>query len=1119
MSSEAVYHELIEKLDAFIRKYYTNQIVRGGLVFLALLFTAYLCVNTLEYFGHFSTIVRGVLFYSLLGGAAYFLVRWVIIPLMHLNRLGKVISHEEASQIIGTHFPHVSDKLLNTLQLQKQVSEVKGEPSLLLAGIAQKSAELKPVPFADAIDINANKRYLRYLLPPFLLILLLLFVAPNFLQGPTQRLVHYEEHFATPAPFTFKIDNDKLQAPKNSDYTLHVSTLGSVKPDAIYIRDSGADYKMLLQPDGSFTYKFKQIQADHKFVLHSGKVSSSDYTLKALPVPVLLGFKASLKYPAYLHKKDETILNTGNLEVPEGTRITWHFSTENTDNLNLTFPDTTIRLNPAGVNVASFSKVALKSENYSVSTSNKFVGENDSISYHLTAIPDAYPAIKVDEAIDSVDSQKRYFNGQAHDDYGLTKLQFHYVVTLPADSSQGSSQKEYNQKVSFSSDEAATSFFYYWDIGQLNLPPGASISYYFVVWDNDGINGPKSTRSATQTYKAPTLQELESKRNNSQDDMEKRLKKSLEDVNVLNKKVQELNRDIVDKKQLGWQDRQRLQDILNQHDQIQKQTEQLQRQNEQISRQEEHFNKNDQQLQKQQEDMQKMFDQIMSPDMKKMYDELKKLLDQLNKDKLQDQLQKISMNNENMKKQMERTMELFKRMRVEQKMKDAIDALKKMADEQQKLSEETKNKDKENQDLLKDQKDLTQKFDSLQNQLDSLNKQNEKLEQPMKMPDTGQEQEQTQEQMQQSSQQIQKDQNQKASQSQQNASQKMKRMAQKMQSAMASNQAQQVELDMAALRSLLDNIIHLSVEQESLMETLKGTENNDPKYRLLAEKQRELRDDSKMVEDSLFALSKRVEQLQSAVNKEIGLVNDNMNKAIDAMSDRHTGQATNRQQYAMTSFNNLALMLDEVLQQMQMKLASMMPGTGNCEKPGGMGSKPSASEIRKQQEGMAKKLQALQEQLGKKGGPKGKTGMGGQMSEQLAKLAAEQAAIREAVEKLSEQLNEQGNGAGNDLKRIAQEMNQNEKDMVNKKIDQQTLNRQKDIQVRLLQHEKAEREQEYDNKRQAETAKDYPTSNPKDFLEYKKKQEREVELLRTIPANLKPYYKDRVNEYFSKFDQ
>lgn len=121
-----------------------------------------------------------------------------------------------------------------------------------------------------------------------------------------------------------------------------------------------------------------------------------------------------------------------------------------------------------------------------------------------------------------------------------------------------------------------------------------------------------------------------------------------------------------------------------------------------------------------------------------------------------------------------------------------------------------------------------------------------------------------------------------------------------------------------------------------------------------------------MVEDSLFALSKRVPQLQAAVNREMNQVNENMDRAREHLAesranDRERPQAADKQQRAMTSLNNLALLLDEALQQMQQQQAQGMPGKGSCNKPGGAGSSPSNSQkmqkMKAQQQALSKQLE------------------------------------------------------------------------------------------------------------------------------------------------------------------
>lgn len=153
------YSLLIEKLDGFIRKFYVNQLLRGALYTVGAVLGLFILLNVLEYYFYFSTAVRtGMLWgFVLLSGAA--LYRWVALPLMHYFHLGKVISHEQAAQIIGDHFTNVKDKLLNILQLKQQASGNNAiYAELINASINQKSEEIKIVPFKAAIDLQKKSQ-------------------------------------------------------------------------------------------------------------------------------------------------------------------------------------------------------------------------------------------------------------------------------------------------------------------------------------------------------------------------------------------------------------------------------------------------------------------------------------------------------------------------------------------------------------------------------------------------------------------------------------------------------------------------------------------------------------------------------------------------------------------------------------------------------------------------------------------------------------------------------------------------------------------------------------------------------------------------------------------------
>jgi chromosome segregation ATPase len=213
----------------------------------------------------------------------------------------------------------------------------------------------------------------------------------------------------------------------------------------------------------------------------------------------------------------------------------------------------------------------------------------------------------------------------------------------------------------------------------------------------------------------------------------------------------------------------------------------------------------------------------------------------------------------------------------------------------------------------------------------------------------------------------------------------------------------------------------------------------------------------------------------------------------------------------MTGMNNLALMLDEVLQQMQQQMANAKPGSQMCQKPGQ--GQPSPSDQMKNMGNLQQQLNSQLQQLkdGQKPGQRNPMG-----AKQFAQMAAKQSAIRKALEELGQEMNgttgEQGELA-KELKEIADQMEGTEEDLVNKIFNNEMLMRQQEILTRLLEAEDALREREIDPQRKSNTAQEISRDLPPALEEYLKKRQAEVDLWKTVPADLKPYYRDLVKEY------
>ena len=1132
------YEHLIAKLDGFIRKYYADQAIRGALYSVGLLVGVFLGTALLEHLGHFGTGVRTVLFWGTLGAMVLILARFVALPLIKRYRLGAVIGHAEAARIVGTHFTEVQDKLLNTLQLQDMATAQPQQRELIEAAIAQRSRELSPVPFTNAIDLRRNTRYLRYALPPLALLLVLLFAAPSLITGPTQRLLDHRSEFVPEAPFRFVLLNDTLEVPEQQDFEVVLEMQGAVIPQQVDLEVDGQRIPLVKKDATHFTHRFRNVQEAIDFTFTAEGFRSTPYTLSTVANPLLLDLRMQLEHPAYLGLPNSTVENSGDLTIPAGTKVTWTIRARSADRLDLAFDDTTYALRPtstdAGNSTFNSSRRLLQSRTYRMAPHAGERAATTALQYRLEVVPDLHPTIQVETRTDSSALKRLFYRGEVGDDHGFKRLLFHYRFVSGGDS-VAPELRSGTTELSVDARQTRQEFFHSWELYGFTINPGDRVEHWFEVWDNDGVNGSKSARSTPQVFEAPTLKELARQQEQQSEALKSDLKENIREAQDLQKELDKLRRDLLDKKEVNWQDKQKLENVMQRQQELQERIEQNTQQLREDQQRQQEFRPQDERLLEKQKQVQELFENVLSEEMKELYRKVQELMEKLDKEQLQEQLQEMKMDQQDIEKELDRALEQLKRMDVEQKAEDIAKQLEDLAKKQEELAEKTEEGKSDQEELKKEQEELNKEMEELRKEMDELEKKNEELETPMDLPKTDEQEQQIQDEQKKSSDQLEKKQNQKAGESQKKAAEQMEQLAFQMQSAMQSNAQEQQEEDMDALRQLLENIVHLSFEQEALMEDLGSTNVRDPRFVTHGRTQRKLRDDAKVIEDSLYALSKRVPQLEAIVNREMTAVNGNMDEATRLLgearaNERFKPMATDKQQHAMTSLNNLALLLDEALQQMQQQMAQSMPGSGSCNKPGGTGSgqgkKPSMAKMKAQQEALQKQLEEMRKGMekGKKPGEKpgqqnpGGMGMPG-MSQQLANLAAQQAAIRKEMQKLGQELNKDGSGAGNGINKLAEEMEKNERDIVNKNITPETMRRQQDIMTRLLEHEKAERERELDQKRTSNEGRDMPPPDPARYFDHQRQRAREAELLRTVPPGLKPYYRDRVNAYFGTFDR
>ena len=1121
---------LIQKLDAFIRRHHRTKVLRGLLLSFVTLTVGALLFVLLEGLGRFGVAGRTVLFYTFAAAAALVLATQVLWPLAQWARLSQGLSHEQAARIVGNHFPEVKDKLLNTLQLQRQVDNAQGaDVTLLAASIDQRTVSLRPLPFASAVDISGAARLLRWAAPVALVVLAGIWMQPDWVTAPAARIVQHRTEFIEPAPFKFVLVNDRLDVPAGDAFVVTVETKGDDLPASVTLESGNGRFRMERVKPHVFRHTFPAVRSNIDFQFLANGWRSVNHTVTPFAVPVLASLRLQATPPPYTGLAKMDTRNQGDVTVPEGTPIQWTMQVSDADSIRFTWNDEALQTTRTTGKTFSTHAVATTNSTYWIAPVNAQL-TGDSLRHRVRVIRDGKPSIRVEESRDSLSRKRMHFTGSVQDDYGFSRLTFVWEVVergvatseeLVAAGGGGAPLSRARVELEVPSGRRGT-FYHMWDLREMDWREGDVLEAWFEVWDNDAVHGAKRVRSTTTRLEAPSQTDLREERKNAAESLEENLQDAAREAAELREAMEAMQERLREQGEMTWQDRQAMESLLEQQKDLQEKLEEMRRDNAKKDERANEFSKQEDRILDKQEQLQNMMDDLMSEEMRQLFEQMEKLMQEMDPEKLQEQLNEMELNHDAMEKELDRALEQFLQLEWETKMSEAIEDLNRLAEEQKQLAEDTEFGLDDSDSLKAKQDSLNTAFEQVQKDLEQLKKDNQELENPNPMMDSSGEENSIKQEMEKSAEQLEKGKEKKASDSQNKAAEQMEQLAQQMEAMQQQSESESASEDMDALRALLENILTLSFEEELLMSELKATNEQDPRYVGHGQSQRKLKDDAVMVEDSLFALSMRIPQLASAVSREIGLVNRHMGKALEGFGDRLTAEIAMNQQYVMTSFNNLALLLDEALQQMQQQQAQKQPGSGNCEKPGGSGNpspSPKAGDMKKMQQALGKKLEQMKEKMGE-GGNKGQTGQKkpGGMSKELAQVAAEQAALRKMAQERAKKLNEDGSGDGNGMKEIAKQMEELEWDLVNRQVDEATLKRQQDLITRLLEAENAERIRGEKEDRTSRTGDDALRADPPQATEYLRRKMNELELLRTVPAELLPYYRERVNEYFNTLE-
>ncbi len=1078
---------VVSQLKSYHRLFYRNEVIKG-LLYSALWIT---CTGTIfiliEYLAWLSSPLRGILYYLFISASGILPIGICIAPAVKWTKKITPADLELMAKKLGRFFdkPH-QDELINILQLQQDETSVSNSP-LLEAAITQKIHQLSGYKFADFIDQKSYRKTFYGLIFLFAALGFLDYLNPQYIRKPTLRIVNYTFQYPKALPFQFLILNKSLEVVAGEPFTIQVKLVGKNVPTEVYFVSLGSRIKMDKEPEKNvFSFVLPPITSPQMFQFEASEYFSEPQTIQIIRRPGIEKTTIFIVYPAYIHRPSEKLSQLLPLQIPEGSMVHWNISTNAVKKASILLREKQPLVEfKKNIFLAQyeFSKPFFENSSYQIHLSNEHFESQKTPIFRIDVIKDQYPKIEAQVIEDTLYYRFLIFKGDANDDYGLNQVSLHVQIR---ENKEGNWEPSFVRKLAIPRGKKEADFSFLLGLDSLKLSPGAQLRYYFEVSDLDGIHGPKKMKTRQQIWEFPETRQLIKKSDDRFLELEKNISSSIQKAQEIKK---ELN-DAMNRLKLGKDvNNKMLEEVLAKEKELKKALDVLKDQQEKWMGQQFSFQKpSDSWIQKM-EDLQKLIDQIQTSDLNKGVDDLFKSLQKELPSNWQKNLEQKQSLNKNREKELQRLEQFYKDLKMDKMMEESIQGLNELSQKQSKLADEPSINQAGQKEVHQEFKEQEKAIDNLEKEMNLAPNEFDPLEEEIEKA------------MDQSEEFMENKSPSKAKAAQKKSADGLKKLAKKLEDKRMSEESNALDLEVNQLRLLLDDLLQISFEQERLMLDFRRLREGSPALKSASQRQNKIAETAFILEDSLISLGKKVMPLSSIITRETTEMHQRLKEASMMMKERKWPLVQARQQQSMASINKLAVMLSDLLQQLQNQQMQMKPG-----KKGKGKQKPQGSWAARQQ----KLNQKARESRSDSQGP---------MSEEMIKIAQEQARLRQELEEKLQDI--QGRPGTNNLEKrlkdLIKNMEQNETDFVNKRLNQELQNRQNQMLPMLLETEKALKEQGEDPKKESKNALEKFRENPPpNLLPYLKKLEENRSLYQRKPVDLKPTYQEKVLRYLDQ---
>ena len=1043
MTSHSAHQKLTHRLARLRTLLAANRALTGVGLALVFILSAGIALVILESVFYLRPILKIVLESLCTLCLLYLIARFCVLPFIRPPSLDRIALRVEQ------HFGGLQQHLISALQLWRQRNREEHATALVDAAIIQAERATQHLPYETLIDRKPPIRAATAVVVLALLGLLLHAGWPTALSGAAQRLANPQTPYTRPADTYIILQPGNVEIVGGEPLALTAQFSGVIPRTArLYIREKG------VHTWTSFVLPVKQAGASHHFPnmarsfdyrLSAHDAQTPTYTATVHPRPIVTHISHRDRFPPHTAMPDRIDQQGGDIIVPTGTQVSLTIEANKPlESAALVFDDATELPAAVSSSLAQATLTVKKDGRYRVHLRDpQMIANKDPVSYRIVALPDQPPDVRLlrpGQDIDLTESMRVSLVAEAFDDYGISRLELRYrkdddtdhilpIITTPG-------------------REIETS--YNWDMSNLNLLPGDQITYRIRAYDNNPR--PSFGETATFTIRMPSLFEIHREADKTQRESIDEIETVQQRGRELDTRLKELARDMLTKDKLDWQEKRELEKVRQTQEQL---AEQIESTAEQLDRALDRLQESglleDDTLQKL-EELQILLSQIRTPELADVMKKLDEAIKKADANMVREALEQFQMEREKFRESIDRTLALLQRVQRQQTLDALNQKLEELAQAQDQITQNIEREPAE--DLTRRQARIARDTEQLRTELQQAS---EKMDSPTdsdlnQIADAIQNKQLTP-RMDQVRQDLAMGQRQRAGKNSDSLARDMQNLSQSLaQSRQRFIQRQKAEIA-RELNRVLHDLLTLSQAQERTAQRANEAGSRDDTAPLALDQARAMTGASRMAQ-RLMDASQKTFFIPPSAQAALGHALNKMEGAAEQLNAGNANQASQLAREALGEINRAAMMVQNALGQ----LASSESGTGF-------------------EEMMAKMAQLAQQQGALNAQTENLFGQqGGQPSWQ--KLAAQQRAIQEALNALRGELARQQREMLGDLGKIASDMRETSRELLQRRVAPQTLMRQRQILSRLLDAQQAMRSRGKSKKRQARTGENLTYRGP-----------------------------------------